>query len=169
MGVLSCRDMFLWEMRRFTDPALPNSFLSLPRALYASHPLWLKQWIAFFVTWKEVFYYGWPQMECLSRDSARAECTGTAPWPNTPTNPTNWSEKKPSNCLIYPHFSMVRQLMHTSQIFPPCKQVLCFYHRSKYTNYHLRRSPELSTGEGAYTLLWDWALLWRGISGPQCT
>lgn len=52
-------------------------------------------------------------MGCLSSDSARAGCTGAVPWPNTLTGPTNWSEKRPSNFLIYLHFLTVRQCRHT--------------------------------------------------------
>lgn len=113
MGASSCRAVSPWEMNVSTGPAMPSSSPSHPQTPYPSRHQWLMQWTAFFVIWRGVCYYGWPQTGCSSSGSARAGCTGAVPLPNTLTDPTNWSEKRPSNCLIYPHLSTVRLCMHT--------------------------------------------------------
>ncbi len=117
MGVSSCRAVSPWETNGSTGPSLPSTSPSRPQALYVCRHALLRQWTAFFVTWRGVCYCGWPQMGCSSSGSARAGCTGAVPWPNTLTGPTSWKEKRPSNCLIHPHFSKVRQCMHTSTEF----------------------------------------------------
>lgn len=114
MGASSCKVVSPWEMSASMGRATPSSSPSHLRRQFPFHQTWLKRWIFFSVIWRGVCCYGWPRKECLLSGSARAGCTGAAPRPNTLTNPTSWSEIRPSNFLIYPHFSAVWLFMHRS-------------------------------------------------------
>lgn len=133
-GASSCRAASPWEMRVSTGPAVPSSSPSHLQAPYPSRHTWLKQWTGCFVIWREACYYGWPQTGCSSSGSARAGCTGVVQWPDTLTDPTNWNEKRHSNCLIYLHFSTVRlcvqnkckqtNILKPSELFLSCKHLI---------------------------------------------